>query len=281
MASPEHTDADIDAALASWRQGDCVLGEHWFLGRADPNRPLTEPSRESCDPDTGAYEGEVPGFAVLTQTCDLVRRCDRRPFVELAPLAKLDEEEWRSVARGRQPRFAIVPALAERKLVADLDRVMTVEKPVIASWERVPGCNTDDESRSFALALARKRSRTAFPDDFVDLVKQLQLRIGEKYEKRTDEGSALRSLREIRVRAAPSWDAADVDVEFLFIRNEGDADFEGTAWDKWLDQWLARVPASGRFRNVEGVVQTLGELTARDYVESDLLDLGFLSNRAA
>lgn len=83
MASPDYA-VDIDATLASWRQGDCVLGGHWFLGRADPARPLTDQSRERCDPETGNYEGEVPGFAVLTQTCDLVRRCDQRPFVEVA-----------------------------------------------------------------------------------------------------------------------------------------------------------------------------------------------------
>ncbi len=244
MTRPDPSNEDIDAALASWRQGDCVLGEHWFLGRADPARPLTNQSRESCDPETGNYEGEVPGFAVLTQTCDLVRRCDQRPFVEVAPLTQLDEEAWRSAVRGRQPRFAIVPALGEQRLAADLDRVMTVEKAVVATWKRVEGWSTDDESRSFALALARKRARTAFPDDFVDVVRSLQSRILEKHDKQSDEGRALRSLREIRVRAAPCWDAATVEIDFLFIRDEGATDFEGKAWDKLLDEWLK--PAGDR-----------------------------------
>jgi hypothetical protein len=281
VASPEHADADIDAALASWRQGDCVLGVHWFLGRAAPACPLTDQSRDGCDAETGNYEGEVPGFAVLSQTCDLVRRCDQRPFVEVAPLIHLDDEEWRSAHRGRQPRFAILPALAERRMAADLDRVMTVEKAVVATWERVHGWHTDDEARAFALALARKRSRAAFPDDFVDVVRPLQNRIVEKHDKQSDEGRALRSLREIRVRAAPAWDACTVEVDFLFIRDEGAADFEGKAWVELLAQWLKRVPPSGRFHRIDGVVQTLDDLTARDYVESDPLDLGFLSDRPA
>jgi len=90
VTSPDDPDADIDAILAGWRQGDCVLGEHWFLHRADPQRPLTPQSKEGCDPETGNTEGEVPGFAVLTQTCDLVRRCAERPYVEIAPLVALN-----------------------------------------------------------------------------------------------------------------------------------------------------------------------------------------------
>jgi len=279
VASPDHPHADIDRRLEEWRQGDCVRGEHWFLSRAAPDRPLTTQSQEGCDPETGNTEGEVPGFVVLTQTCDLVRSCVNRPYVEIAPLDVLSEGAWRSAQRGRQPRFAIVPALAEERLVADLDRVMTVEKAVVARWERVQGCRDDDEVRAFARALARKRSRTAFPDDFVDLLKPLQQRIVEKHDKQSDEGRALRSLREIRVRAAPSWDAGEVEILFFFIREDEHWDFEGIPWVDLLEAWLGRVVPTGRYKTVDGLVQTLDELTARDYVESDLLDLGFLSER--
>jgi len=43
--------------------------------------------------------------------------------------------------------------------------------------------------------------------------------------------------------------------------------------------WLKRVPAAGRFATVDGAVLTLDDLTARDYVESDPLDLDHLSSR--
>jgi hypothetical protein len=45
-----------------------------------------------------------------------------------------------------------------------------------------------------------------------------------------------------------------------------------------LEGWLKRLPASERFQ-ASGLVQTLDDLTARDYVESDPLDLEFLSQR--
>lgn len=229
--------------------------------------------------ETGNAEVQAPGFAVLTQTCDLVRRCDERPFVEIAPLLQLSEGDWRQAVRGRLPRFAVVAGLADQLFAADLDRVMTVEKAVIAGWVRIAGSRTDEEARAFALALARKRVRTAFPDDFVALVGPLQQRLIQKHDKNSDEGRALQSLREIRVRAAPAWDADEVELTFFFIREPSAHDFEGRPWDSLLDDWLSRVVAADRFIAVEGLVQTLDDLTARDYVESDPLDLGFLSDR--
>ncbi|MFT4626114.1 MAG: hypothetical protein ACI8PZ_004786 [Myxococcota bacterium] len=111
-------------------------------------------------------------------------------------------------------------------------------------------------------------------------MRPLQRRLIQKHDKQSDEGRALRSLREIRVRAAPAWHAPAVEITLFFIREPNMHDFEGRPWDSLLEDWLGRVAAAGRFTVVDGLVQTLDDLTARDYVESDPLDLGFLSDRA-
>jgi hypothetical protein len=167
--------------------------------------------------------------------------------------------------------------LAKKLLVADLDRVMTVEKSIVAAWKRTPGYTKDADGRAFAQALARKRVRFAFPDDFTAFARKLQARLGDKHEKNTDEGRGLRALREIRVCATPSWDAASVEVFFWFIREVEDADFEGKSWADLLKNWLKLVAASGRFVSVEGQVVALADMTAEDYVQSDPLDLDHLS----
>lgn len=169
--------------------------------------------------------------------------------------------------------------MADKLLVADLDRVMTVEKAVVAEWERVPGCDTDEDIRRFALCLARKRARFAFPDDFTALAARLQRRLLEKHHKQSDEGRGLRALREIRVRAAPYWDAPEVELLFWFIRDGDQPNFEGMSWDTLLEHWLRLFPEAERFTSIDGVVVTLEDLTARDYVESDPLDLDHLSTR--
>jgi hypothetical protein len=185
----------VDKALSDWRQGDCVLGEHWFVHRVDPSVGLTDAARAAAEAGTDLAETPEVGLVVVTQTCDVVRECRSRPFVEVSPLVTLDEHDFHTVARGRRPNFALVPAMADRRLVADLDRTMTVEKSVVARWQRVPGCQGDDDARRFASSLARKRKRFAFPDDFTFLAKKLTERLANKHDRTTVEGHALRSLR--------------------------------------------------------------------------------------
>jgi len=268
----------VDAALCDWQQGDCVLGEHGFVFRLDPRRPLSEAAIEAAAAGGDLAETVVCGLVVLTQTCDVIRTCRERAFLEVAPLVEVSEQEMHPIARGRRPQYAYLPGIAPRRLVADLDRVMTIEKAVVLGWQRMVGCHHDDHARALTRALVRKRARPAFPDDFVAATRKLQQRLQAKHNKGSGEGRALQALREIRVRAAPSWQAAQVDVLFWFIREEDQSDFEGTGWASYLDQWLALVVRGGRF-NVHGQVATLEDLTAKDYVESDSLDLDHLSRR--
>jgi len=280
---PQEEIRGVDEAIRVWRQGDCTLGEHWFAHRFAPALPLTEEAAKIVTDAEAAgvdlAESEVLGLMVASQSCDVVRSCTERPFVEVCPLVELEEDVLKEVERGRRPQFAFVPGVAPRGLAADLDRVMTIEKAIVAGWERTPGCTDDPARRRLAKALARKRVRFAFPVDFTVLSNKLQSRLGDKHDKKSDEGRGLRALLEIRVRAAPSWDAPRVDVFFWFIRNDNDADLEGKSWADLLKDWLKLVPASGRFGSVDGLVATLEGLTAKDYVESDPLDLDHLSTR--
>ncbi|MGE3536373.1 MAG: hypothetical protein AB7N91_02925 [Candidatus Tectimicrobiota bacterium] len=271
----------IDTALQAWRQGDCVLGEHWFVHRFDPACPLTAQSVANAEAGVDLTESAVPGLVVLTQTCDIVRQSRERPCIEVAPLVEVPAGMTQEIERGRRPSYAVIPALRARHLVADLDRTMTVEKAVVATWTRTAGCRTEHEARRLALALIRKRGRVAFPDDFTGFVANLQKRLLEKHDRQSDEGRALRALREIRVQASPSWNAPEVELTFWFIREEELVDFAGVRWDLWLEHWLALLSPAGRFALVQGMVVTLADLTAQDYVESDPLDLDYLSSREA
>lgn len=268
---------EVDKSLSAWRQGDCVLGEQVFVHRFDPDLPLADPELAGAEPGVQNAEMPVKGLVVLTQTCDIVRSCANRPYLEVCPLVQVDGAKLHDIERGRYPGYAFLPGLASKGLVADLDRVMTIEKPIAASWSRTPGCSTDQQGREFAGCLARKRARFAFPDDFTNLAKKLVSHLKSKHGKGSPEGRALQVLREIRVRAAPDWDADPVTITFWFVRLDEAHDFEGSPWEGFLEKWLKLVPAGGRFKNIEGVVVQLEDLTAADYVESDPLDLDHLS----
>lgn len=267
----------IGAALNAWRQGDVALEETWFVHSGDPGEALTDAAAEVAEQGLQALTSEVAGLVIVSQTCDIVRNCVIRPYIEVSPLVRVDDDDLQAIQRGRRPAYASVPALVASNLVVDLDRVMTVEKAVVAKWHRTDGCTTDPECRAFAQALARKRARFAFPDDFTLLARKLQGRLVEKHDKDSDEGRGLRSLREIRVQASPTWDAESVDLWIWFLRNDQDANFEGKSWAELLKAWLRIIPATGRFKKVEGVVVTLDEMNASEYVTSDPLDLDHLS----
>lgn len=263
---------EIDAALRSWQQGDCFLGEMWFAWRFVPPSPISDQAVKSFAeyPDIDIVEEQVPGLVIVTQTCDIVRSCTTRPFLEVCPLVHMPDLS--NVQRGKQPRYAYLSGLREKGLVVDLDRVMVIEKPLVMQHERVRGCMTDEDIRNFAEALARKRSRFAFPDDFVDWMRPLSNRLSSKHNKDSPEGIALRALREIRVQATPSWSADRVEIFFHFIRNI-DADPPGLqVSDLDLEAWLHLLQPSGRFVSVDGHLVDLEDIKASEYVHSDRLD---------
>lgn len=287
MPLAEEDEQEIDHALGVWRQGDVSLNVGLeFVHFADLLRPHSPASDQAANGLVADGEGieagatvvldEVRGVVVLSQTCDVVRGCRARPFVEVAPLVEVSELWMEEIRRLKRPAFAYVPKVAHKHLVADLDRVMTVEKVLVAGWNRTPGWEADAEVRDFAFALARKRSRFAFPDDFVVASARLQGHLVKKHNKQTDEGAHLRALDEIRVRAAPSWNDGEVRLGWWFIKS---ADPEGVRvdWPTFLEQWLAHFDQTGRFRLDPPIASRLEDMTARDFVESDRLDLDRLS----
>ncbi|MCY4200044.1 MAG: hypothetical protein OXF31_09590 [Gammaproteobacteria bacterium] len=275
----------IDDELRHWRQGDVSLdAEQEFVHVADlscPHSPASIQAVAGADDKRkvtgiGTVAEEVEGVVILTQTCDVVRSYENRPFVEVAPLVRLDDAMVEQVRRLQRPAFAYVKCMARERLVADLDRVMTVEKAVVASWTRISGWNTDAEGREFARAIARKRSRFAFPNDFVFAAARFRRRVMDKHNRNTVEGSHLRALSEIRIRGEPSWSDDVVDLTIWFIK-ERDPTNVDPDWANVTSQWSTLIDESGRFRVRNAIACELDDITAREYVESDVLDLDSLS----
>lgn len=271
--------AAIDEAVARWRQGDVFRGKAWVTSVADLGSPLTSESlsAEGAEDGVVVLPAEVDGVVVLTQTCDVVRRCSERPYVQVAPVREVSTDKAALIEKGLSPRYARVPAIVG--LIADLDRVTTVEKSVLAEWEHTEGCSTDAERRAFAQALSRKHARFAFPDDLTEAVQPLRARILDKHGRASPEGVALREhLREIRMTADPEWNAPVVSAFITFVRNDT-PEAARVAWDQLLERWLSLCVPAGAIFAIDGTVMTLAQMTAQEYVESDPLDLGHLSLR--
>lgn len=92
----------------------------------------------------------------------------------------------------------------------------------------------------------------------------------------TNEGLIIRNLLEIRVRAAPSWEAENVEVVFYFIKDGNTLD-TNTELDAVISNWMALLDKHGRFSLQQHRIRKLKDIRADEYLEADALDLDHLS----
>ena len=268
----------VNSYTRTLRQGDIVyLGALAWIANAQ--EPLTPQSAEVGGVGLTSIVVEHEELTIVSQTCDLVRDCKSRPFVLLAPIVRLQESISEEARKGRRPQFVWVPT-AGNDAFADLDKVVTVEKSAIVSCRTRRGLPDQDTQRRFGLAIARVFGRFAFPDDLQPVLRPFVDRIKRKHGRDSPEGKALAAIQEIRITGSPSWEDKEIDV-FITIapgtRNEADKIMVQEQWDKLVDGWLTRVAPSGIIQSVECAMIPLDELSARAYIDSDPLDLDYLS----
>jgi hypothetical protein len=275
----------IETALREWRQGDATLDDGTFIVHlADKRAPLTAAARDAVDEVPAEYNvfdvlSSVKGLVVVSQSCDIVKKCTASEYVEVSPLVEIAEEaQLHAIRKGRQLRYAYLPGLADRKLAVDLDRTMTVEKAVVAGWNRIPGCTTDVERRDFADALARKRQRFAFPDSFNAGLANFRDRLKEKEGKASPEGSLIAALDQIRVQPDPDWNGANVTVLFWFLLEPG-AKIDLDASRTLIKAWVRRIKFSPPFSigNPPFYLVERRDMTVEDYMRGYRLDYDDLS----
>lgn len=223
-------------------------------------------------------------WAVVTQTCDLVRPVAERPYVQLSPVVHLAGHTLSMASQNRIPRFAAVPQIGGDAF-ADFDETITLDKAFVMSLD--PASLPDpNQSRRFAETIARHFGRAALPDDLAAGVSRFKDRLVDKHGKRTPEGSAFLALREIRVLPRPSWDAPELRVLVYFIVPGGTTvGAEGTsldevAWEEWVKKWNDLLVPAGRITGFDCIPITYLELDALSYRSSEPLDIEYLSRSA-
>ena len=259
----------INGLQKEWRQGDCVLGDDlhfYFVVAHNPN-----------DDNLTEFDAEkVHGYMVTTQTCDVVREIEKQPYLDVCPVVDVSEQTYVEIKKGLRPRYLCIPAFSERLWVADLGRIQTVSKHVLVNWKRIPGSAGDEEIRGIQRGLARKVNRFAFPDDFNVMMQKLNDRFKKKHNKNSIEGMMLRGLKETRVLASPSWEADTVELQFWFLCDEPAR--EQPKLLTQVEKWLSLFKTEGRFsKEPTFIVNTYEDLSAKEYLSSDKLDLDYLS----
>jgi len=204
--APDSDDAKrIDAALKAWRQGDLALEESWFVHVGDPAAPLSETAAEPRGRTPSTYVGD--GRARRSHP-DLRHRSHlHRATVHRG--RPPDAGQRGAPARSTEwapPVHATLPSLVEASLVADLDRVMTVEKSIVASWKRTAATRVTQTVVPSLRHSPASESGLHSPMTSRPSQEAASAPTGQA-GKSTDEGRGLRALREIRVHASPTWEA--------------------------------------------------------------------------
>ena len=117
MPLTEEEERTIDQALRVWRQGDVSLDAGLeFVHLADLSRPHSPASAQVAEVLANDGEviaagatpvlDEVRGVVMLSQTCDVVRSCRGRPFVEVAPLVEVAEQWVEEIRRLKRRAMA-------------------------------------------------------------------------------------------------------------------------------------------------------------------------------
>jgi hypothetical protein len=242
---------------------------------------------------------QVDGWVIVTQTCDLARQADERPFAVVCPIVTLGPAKAASAARGHEPRYAPLPRSGP-SYFADLDEFMTVSKRVLEQMEITPGLSTDVERRRFGYLVGRKFSRAALPDDVAPSLSRLVDRIKDKQPRRGNESEVLASLDDLRVEFVEA--DGDLTLTLLFVVDEQlvpdevfsgqtrqaatiaaelvqatDASIRTRLWDELVKAWIEFCVPTGKIIEIVGEVISVDELTVRRLRNTDPLDLEYLS----
>lgn len=250
--------------LDEWRQGDLAFDAIEMPVIALDEEGLTWQAIDASH-----------GVVVISQSCDIVRDVELRPYIQVAGMVPATDGEIAKAKRKEIPSRIHLDCLIDKKLLIDLDVIATVHKSVVATWKRTAGCTSDEERRRVAAGLARHRKRFAFPDGFNELIRPVREWVVSKRSKASSYGNFVRAILEMRVHC-DSWDKP-TELTFLIIVNHMPAQDEFAEWTKAV-KILEQKAESHGYPQGEFRIVTYDDISAREYLDSDRLDWEGLSD---
>jgi len=259
--------------LEKWRQGDFALDCRVFP-------VITGLSTEDVDQDLYRVEGWV----VISQTCDIVNVGPGKDFVTICPIVVATPGLKAEVDKGMTPTAAGLELRIDDMHVVDLGRSASLHKKALLELKRHDGFKTDFTRSIFSESLERRFGRFAFPTSISEgPLRHLRNRAKEKHDVNSEIGQVYRAISQFRLRAAPNFDTEGALVAFHVIVDPEKAKVVGR--QAILDE-LKKVADHPKFAWPDEsfgreddffVLQTLEEMSGREYQESWAVDLEFLS----
>lgn len=245
--------------LKDWRQGDIIL--------APFRLPVLAPAADGL-----AIRNHVAehGIAIVSQSCDVVRPSGKTPWVQVAPLIRVDEDEIEAILRRKDPRRSIVPVLEGKGLAIDLDFCCSIEKEALAEYAPERGCTCDKSQTRLADDLSRHRGRFAFPDLFNDeIAAPVRNWFKEKVKREGAAGDFAREVAEVRVLCDDIVKPSEITL-WLMLDNSPSQPLPDE-WASAIETLERRASKSSNFPDVGVVAQGYDDISASEYRNTFLL----------
>ncbi|MYB35579.1 MAG: hypothetical protein F4X92_10805 [Gammaproteobacteria bacterium] len=136
---------DFMQRLFEWQQGDFSLESGALLFRdVSPNNQFDQTGVHNS---YGYCYEKMPGFVVISQTCDIVRKPvnNLSKFVSVCPLVEINPSGISNIEKGKAPGFGLIENTPDN-LVVDFSRIMSVSKNLLVTWSRKQGCSSESKN---------------------------------------------------------------------------------------------------------------------------------------
>jgi hypothetical protein len=229
---------------------------------------------------------------IVTQTCDLVAGADTEPYIQVAPLSEVgDEELWRAAQDGRDHRiFGLPPVAGFETPAVEPEISFPVEKGALLheGVETLSVPLSPTQRIHLSLWLARRCGRHAFPDSTEDYVlRPLRHELRKRLTQESQTGAFARCLLGVWATAA---EAATIKVCFILnptaLRMHLDqlgtteSDYDAFA-DQLLKASARRIDRATVGLQIQSMVRTLDRIDAHQLlfemrqIDMDWLPAGF------
>ena len=255
------------AAVSSFIQGEVLGAADACVVLADASSPLSPEAAQIAEFD-GINSGlivvphAVDDVVLLTQTCDLQLTTADEHRCLVAPVVIVSEQVAYEALRGRRPGLAGLPWVGS-KAVADLSRITTVERNVLAGAVSRGRPRNARERFHFAETISRYLTRPALPDPINKVLSPFVSRIAEKHDRQSAEGRCAHKVSELRVEATPDIDHEEPALNVLMILDEYELPklLDGSHVN---DDRIDRLIGAGRTAAAEAVHQADDPVTKRE-----------------
>lgn len=258
-------------ALADWKQGDFTL-----------DRVLFPVISETSDDDLGVDFAETHGWAVISQTCDIVNFGPGKDYVTICPLVEAGNILLGQIRNGSTPAAAAIELADRETIVVDFGRTASLHKRALVPLTRRDGFKDDFKRSEFGQVLERRFGRFAFPDWLsTGPLKQIRDRARDKHGSNADLGLIYKAIDQFRVRGNPDLESPNAVIGFHVVVN---GEKEKLTTRKAIRDELMSVakkfnwPEQYQKEDEFFTIQTLEEMSAKEWTDSHAVDLDFISN---